>query len=249
MILRMTGVMWPCAVCRTWRALIMGLGRQLWRGQCGWSSMSEAAWSGLDQRDRYGRSALHYAVKAQNVLVVRALLYHGANPNAYDTRRIHPIHVACCNGNESITRLLLAARADASVSHASGLDVAREERSLLLHKTPAHFAAERGHVEVLRILLAHGASVCEVPSSAIASLCSDEGAAAAVRRLLSRGRRRDKPQQVSSQQVQESQSLALLVAENTDPERPTRSRRLTVRLIGHLVQMGVRRMRQRRPLA
>ncbi|XP_046643175.1 serine/threonine-protein phosphatase 6 regulatory ankyrin repeat subunit B-like [Daphnia pulicaria] len=48
----------------------------------------------INSRGKYGRTALHHAIEARNVITVRYLLKKGADPNAADENGVTPLHVA-----------------------------------------------------------------------------------------------------------------------------------------------------------
>jgi len=67
-----------------------------------------------------GMSALHQAVLDANLVVVRLLLIHGADPNLVDADSWTPLHAAAANGHSNITRYLLLQGADRSRRTADG---------------------------------------------------------------------------------------------------------------------------------
>ncbi|MCA8448971.1 ankyrin repeat domain-containing protein [Burkholderia vietnamiensis] len=94
-------------------------------------------------------SALHAAVKAMNIEVVRSLIAHGANVNAIDEQARTPLHHAV-SGGAAITRLLLEAGANPNV------------RSIEQY-SPLHLAllADRPDLETIQALVEAGADVNE----------------------------------------------------------------------------------------
>lgn len=98
-----------------------------------------------------GRALLHFASEAGALEVVALLLRIGCDPDIEDRGGHTPLY-SVANGNASpagaeVVRALLRAGADV---HAHG-GVTRA--------TPLHMAARRGHVEIARVLIAHGANV------------------------------------------------------------------------------------------
>jgi len=62
--------------------------------------------------DADGTTALHWAVRSNDVQKVRDLLRAGANANAANSYGMTPLILAATNGNAVITQLLLSAGAD-----------------------------------------------------------------------------------------------------------------------------------------
>ncbi len=116
---------------------------------------------GLDPAARSGDgfTSLHLAAFFGGAGAVRALLAAGADPDADDANPFHvrPLHSAVSVRDEDATRALLEAGADPDV---------RQQRGY----TPLHGAAHNDYVELVELLLAHGAD---------ASLETDDGQTAA----------------------------------------------------------------------
>lgn len=68
----------------------------------------------VDLQDDNGWTALHFAVQAKKVDIVRALLEHGANPNLVNAHGNGPLWIAVMNakGEFEIIKALLCAGAD-----------------------------------------------------------------------------------------------------------------------------------------
>ena len=96
-----------------------------------------------------GFSPLEVAARMANEVVVRWLLDHGADVNEANPAENTPLWFACQSGVEAAGRLKVAA-----MLISAGADVHRrcEEGS-----TALHYAAWRGPVAVVELLLAHGA--------------------------------------------------------------------------------------------
>ena len=96
-----------------------------------------------------GTTALHWAVRSDNLDLVKALLKAGANANAANRYGVTPVVLAAGTGDAAVMRALLDAGADAKFTAAEG------ETALMI-------AARTGRVEAVRLLLAHGADVNHV---------------------------------------------------------------------------------------
>ena len=102
----------------------------------------------LDDRGRYGMTALHYAVRGGKLALIKLLLERGAPVNALDDEGLTPLlHLAKTRSKADpipVLELLKAYGAD--------LDARDETQSTLLMHCARH-----GKVEAVRWLLAHGA--------------------------------------------------------------------------------------------
>ena len=93
-----------------------------------------------------GTTALHWAVRADDLEMTDRLLKAGANVKASNRYGITPLYVACLNGNASLIERLLKAGADANA-------VSNEGETALMT------VARTGNVEAAKVLLANGAKV------------------------------------------------------------------------------------------
>jgi ankyrin repeat protein len=82
---------------------------------------------------------LHSAAAAHNLAMVRALLEHGAPPNARQQQGWTAIHEAAQNGNKPIVEVLLKHGADRSPANDDGA-------------TPIDLATRNGHTEIVKLL-------------------------------------------------------------------------------------------------
>jgi ankyrin repeat protein len=127
-----------------------------------------------------GTTALHWAVRQDDLELVDRLLRSGANPKASNRYGVTPLHLAAVNGNAAVIERLLKAGADANETGVDGetalMTVARgghvgAAKTLLAQgatvdarerwhgQTALMWAAAQGHVDMLRVLLANGADV------------------------------------------------------------------------------------------
>lgn len=120
-----------------------------------------------------GMTALHWAVRHDNLDTVKALVAAGAKVNAANRYGVTPLSLACTNGNVAVVRFLLESGADANAPLRGG-------------ETPLMTAARTGKVEVVRALIARGADVnARLPQGQTALMWgATEGHAAVVDALL-----------------------------------------------------------------
>lgn len=102
--------------------------------------------SAVDAAQPDGTTALHWAVRHDDIATTKALLAARANPNAANRYGVTPLSLACTNGNAATTALLLDAGADPNLALRGG-------------ETPLMTAARTGRVTVVQALLARGARV------------------------------------------------------------------------------------------
>ena len=93
-----------------------------------------------------GTTALHWAVRQDDVELVDRLLKSGADPKAANRYGVTPLRLAAVNGNAAIIERLLKAGVDANAVGPDG-------------ETALMTVARGGHVEAAKALLAHGATV------------------------------------------------------------------------------------------
>lgn len=100
--------------------------------------------SDINQIDRYGRTAMHYASDQGNASVVQLLLTNGCNVNNPCTSEsMSPLHLACSKGHIEVAALLV--KAGARIDHINNTK-----------STPLHLASSQGHVKILQLLLQSG---------------------------------------------------------------------------------------------
>jgi len=93
-----------------------------------------------------GSTALHEAVRYDQLEIADLLIAGGANVKAATRYKITPLSLACSNGNAAMIERLLKAGADANSTSEEG-------------QTALMTAALAGKVEAVKTLLAHGAQV------------------------------------------------------------------------------------------
>jgi ankyrin repeat protein len=112
--------------------------------------------------------SLHDAASEGNIEKLRTLIEQGADVNAKDIDDLAPLHHAAWKGDKKCVELLLAKGA--------AVDIRGGKESLLgifdifvlvpayilapsSNETPLHIAAQQGHLEVVKVLLDHGADI------------------------------------------------------------------------------------------
>ena len=106
-----------------------------------------AAGADLEHRAGSGGLASFYiACKGGDVGLVQLLLAHGANHNHVGASKYAPIHGACEAGQVAVVEILL---------QLEGVNV---DLPGPLGRTPLWIASERGHLDIVRILVSAGAN-------------------------------------------------------------------------------------------
>jgi ankyrin repeat protein len=93
-----------------------------------------------------GTTALHWAVRSDDLELVSLLLDAKANPNAADPDGVTPLAIACADANAEIAQKLLSGGATPDLADSAGV-------------TPLMTAVRRPQIETIRSLLAAGAKV------------------------------------------------------------------------------------------
>jgi ankyrin repeat protein len=128
-----------------------------------------------------GATALHWAVRQDDVETAELLIHAGANVSAANRDGATAMYLACINGNAAMVERLLKAGADpnaTSLMHGEtalmeaartgSLDAVKilldrgaqvNARETLRQTTPLMWAAEQGHAKVIRLLAARGADL------------------------------------------------------------------------------------------
>ena len=136
-----------------------------------------------DLQDREGRTAMHICAAMGHVATLAVLLESGADPMVHDAHLNTCVHYAALEAREAAMALLLASPATRpALAHrnadeliplhqSAGTGDARCVAALLQadasvvdervreEGTSTHIACEKGHAEVLRQILAHGADI------------------------------------------------------------------------------------------
>ena len=133
-----------------------------------------------------GTTALHWAVRANDLQKVDTLLRTKANVKAADRYGITPLNLAAVNGNAAIIKKLLDAGADPNAVDLTG-------------ETVLMTAARTGMPDAIKLLIDRGAKINAVDpefSETALMLAIRENLPAAVRVLIERGAALDAPTRV-----------------------------------------------------
>src|SRR5437763_490933 len=90
-----------------------------------------------------GTTALHWAVRSDDLPAVQRLLRSGANPSAANRYGVTPLSLAAANGNAAMIEALLKAGADPKANLPGG-------------QTILMTAARTGNADAVKLLLTHG---------------------------------------------------------------------------------------------
>src|SRR5919204_332675 len=102
--------------------------------------------AGVNTPEADGTTALHWAVRRDDLDLTDRLIRAGADVTAANRYGVTPLYLACQNGSASTIERLLAAGADANAAAGEG-------------ETALMTVARTGSVEAARVLLAHGAAL------------------------------------------------------------------------------------------
>lgn len=123
---------------------------------------------------------IHFAVVAGNIDLVHKLIERKANIEALDKNQMTPLHYSAEDGHIALTKILLDAGANplakdednCTALHMSAENGYAEICEILLKKSPSlihaldvfkmsalHYAAYRGKIEAVKVLLQHGAII------------------------------------------------------------------------------------------
>lgn len=105
----------------------------------------------VDDHDYFKRRALHIAIRNESIDWINALLAYGANPNFVEGDIIPPLHLAVLTRNYKVVVCMLANH----TCHTVAIDAVIEQSG----HTALHLATKIGNLEIVTLLLAHGASI------------------------------------------------------------------------------------------
>ena len=105
---------------------------------------SEGASRSVGEEDVNGDTPLHIAAEVGNAEMVRSLLLKGADKDATNAQGHTPLYFTARHGHVTAAQALLAAGADVNPD---------------THNSPLRVAADRGHAELLKVLIENGTDV------------------------------------------------------------------------------------------
>lgn len=106
------------------------------------SKMLACGYRSRDAKNQDGQTAVHIAARAGRNDILLKLIESGASVNVRDTQGYTPLHYTCQNNSPSTVELLITkGNADYQMRHAT------------TGKVALHEAAQRGHIECIKVLL------------------------------------------------------------------------------------------------
>lgn len=114
-----------------------------------------------------GRTPLHLAAMYNQTNTARLLIRRGANVNAFDRSGFTPLHLAALRGAAEVAEILIKHKADPNQLMSEPAEETTPEMPMmgganaakLAQESPLHLAAAMGQTNMIRLLLASGASV------------------------------------------------------------------------------------------
>ena len=116
--------------------------RKFWAGMCLFSALSATAAA----KDADGTTALHWAVRDNDIQKVQSLIRTGADVNSANRYGVTPLSLAATNGSAAVVQMLLKAGANPNSTLPEG-------------ETVLMTAARAGNADIVKALIARGAKV------------------------------------------------------------------------------------------
>ena len=156
----------------------------------------------IDARNQSGMTLLHLASKMGHAEIVAEILKHGANINKKNKRGFSALHIASKKGFVKVVDILLAsgAKIDLHIGHnpegCEGCEMPKGD-FCYPNGSALHLASKYGHVDVVKLLLNHGA-VIKTSRCSISSLqtACENGHIEVVKELLKNGANLNKEEHV-----------------------------------------------------
>ena len=118
-----------------------------WKGDMEIVQQHLAAGTGVDAKNKWGSTALHYTARGGQVAVAGLLISSSADVNTRDADGLTPLHFAASAGHGEVAKLLIAKGADVKAKGG--------ERKA----SPIFSAATKNRGNIVELLLANGADV------------------------------------------------------------------------------------------
>ncbi|CAH3194929.1 unnamed protein product [Porites evermanni] len=176
------------------------------------NTLLETSQPNLDHSNAKGLSALHYAARNNHAEVIQLLINHGADPNVrsrVEHKALSPLHFAAWFNAAKAVDVLLRNGANVESGSAFGQKplhyaVSRASPELVMtlitkgkanlngldnHRfSPLHLATQRGRLDIIKILIEHGADISAVneESETAIHIAAREGRDEVLRHLLQR---------------------------------------------------------------
>ncbi|XP_078315747.1 poly [ADP-ribose] polymerase tankyrase-like isoform X2 [Crassostrea virginica] len=111
--------------------------------------------------DKYGRKPIHFAAACQGTAPLELLLKKGASPNDVTKRKVTPLHSACIAGRSKNAEILLqkAKSINSDDPLTSKWGEGGVNRPTWESICPIHMAVQNGDLDLLNVLIKHGANV------------------------------------------------------------------------------------------
>ncbi len=155
----------------------------------------------VNAKDRYKKTALHWASEIGHLEIVQCLIKKRADVNAYNTQGRTALHLASIVGHFKIVQCLLSngANVNSKVIFFLGIRTSWSPPFLEIEldsqnwkefkRTALHFASKKGHLEIVKTLIDNGADVNAKDNMGKRALhwASDAGCLQIVQYLIAKG--------------------------------------------------------------
>ncbi|XP_059151289.1 putative ankyrin repeat protein RF_0381 [Physella acuta] len=117
----------------------------------------------VHHKNKEGMTALHYAVRKNNMEVVKLLLHYGIEVNIISQRRETPLFIAVTNKNFEMAELLVTSGADVNIKGLDGNTPLLYSAKFPVSKSnpPTSMSCTKYKKEIFKLLISNGASINE----------------------------------------------------------------------------------------